>query len=224
MDQGYICPFLNSHLKYSCTGAGGTLMYNLVVAQQCYNAKLKNYHYSIDGARLVYKISATTAANLIQQHRDELISYLIQRNHSPELAADILQDAYIRLVNANPSSEIKNPRAFLYKIVSHLAIDYHRSLNRQQARQADESELNNVSDSSPTLEHQLYTQEQLACLKQAVSELPPKCRQVFIMHKFRHYPYSKISQELNISESTILKHMVKAMKHCRQRMTEFNSE
>ena len=172
----------------------------------------------------MYKISAITASKLIQQHHDELTSYLVQRNHCPDVAADILQDAYIRLVSAKPGSEIKNPRAFLYKIVSNLAIDYHRSNNRRQIRHADESELVDLADQSPALEHQVYTQEQLVFLKQAISELPPKCRQVFIMHKFRYYSYSKIMQELNISESTVLKHMVKAMKHCRRRMAELDPD
>jgi len=170
------------------------------------------------------ELSTIAASKLIQQYHNELKIYLIQHNHSPDIAEDILQDAFIRLVKAKPDSEIKNPRAFLYKIVSNLAIDYHRSHKRRQNRHADESELVELTDQSPSLEHQLYTQEQLAFLKQAISELPPKCRQVFIMHKFRFYPYSKIMQELNISESTVLKHMVKAMQHCRKRMSELNRD
>ncbi len=172
----------------------------------------------------MYIFSPVTASQLIQQHYDELVSFLMQRNHCHDVAADILQDAYIRLVNARPESEIKNPRAFLYKIVSNLAIDYHRSINRRQTRHADETELVELAAQSPTLEQHVYTQEQLVFLRQAISELPPKCRQVFIMHKFRYYPYSKIMQEMNISESTVLKHMVKAMQYCRQRMAELDPE
>ena len=170
------------------------------------------------------ELSTITASKLIQQYHNELKSYLVLHNHSPDIAEDILQDAFIRLVKANPGSEIKNPRAFLYKIVSNLAIDYHRKHNRQQSRYADESELAELTDQSPSLEHQIYTQEQLVFLKQAISELPPKCRQVFIMHKLKSYPYSKIMQALNISESTVLKHMVKAMKHCRKRMSELDQD
>lgn len=168
------------------------------------------------------KFSTISASKLIQQHHDELTGYLIQHNHCPDIAADILQDAYLRLVNVKSDKKINNPRAFLYKIVSNLAIDYHRKHNRQQQRHADEAELDPLPDPTPSLEQQVYSQEQIGFLKQAVAELPPKCRQVFIMHKFRHYPYSKIMQELNISESTVLKHMVKAMQHCRKRMQELD--
>lgn len=171
----------------------------------------------------MFKLSAISASELIQEHRSELTQYLVRRNHYPETAADILQDAYIRLVNSKYKEEIKNPRAFLYRVVSNLSIDYHRSNNRRQAKHADESELAELPEQKPTLEHQLYTQEKIAFLKKAVSELPPRCQQVFILHKFRHYPYSRIMAELGISESTILKHIVKAVTHCRKRIKELES-
>jgi RNA polymerase sigma factor (sigma-70 family) len=171
----------------------------------------------------MYRLSHFSAAELIHEHREELYGYLVRQTRCPETASDILQDAFLRLINADTPSAIKNPRAFLYKVVSNLAIDHLRSSNRRLARHADESELIDQPDPMPPIEHQLYTQEQLAHLRLAVSELPPKCREVFIMHKFKHYPYSVIMDELDISESTVLKHIVKAMEHCRRRMKELDA-
>lgn len=172
----------------------------------------------------MFRLSALSASELIQQYRDELLSFLIQRYHCPEAAADILQDAYLRLLSHSSGDAIQNPRAFLYRIVSNLAIDYHRIDNRNRARHADAAELADLADDEPALEHQIYTFEQIECLKRAVAELPPRCREVFILHKFRHYPYSRIIAELGISESTVLKHIVKAMEHCRKRLQEFDSQ
>jgi RNA polymerase sigma factor (sigma-70 family) len=171
----------------------------------------------------MYRLSHYSAAELIQEHREELHGYLVRQTRCPETASDILQDAFLRLIHADTQSAIKNPRAFLYKVVSNLAIDHLRSSARRVARHADESELLDQPDPTPPVEHQLYTQEQIARLRLAVSELPPRCREVFIMHKFKHYPYSVIMDELGISESTVLKHIVKAMEHCRRRMRELDS-
>jgi len=171
----------------------------------------------------MYKLTHYSAAELIQEHREELHGYLVRQTRCPETASDILQDAFLRLIHADSKNDLKNPRAFLYKIVSNLAIDHLRSSSRRLARHADESELFDHSDPTPPIEHQLYTQEQIAHLRQAVSESPPRCREVFIMHKFRHIPYSAIMDELGISESTVLKHIVKAMEHCRRRMRELDS-
>lgn len=171
----------------------------------------------------MFKLSVLSASELVQQYRDELVSYLIQRNHCPETAADIIQDAFVKLASHQSDAEINNPRAFLYRVVSNLSIDYHRSNNRQRMRQADESEAVMLPDQAPGPEQQIYSQEQIELLKRAVAELPPRCRQVFVMHKFRNYPYSKIMAELGISESTVVKHIVKAMEHCRKRMREMDA-
>ncbi|MEE7625600.1 RNA polymerase sigma factor [Methylobacter sp. Wu8] len=171
----------------------------------------------------MHKLTHYAVAELIQEHREELHGYLVRQTRCSEAASDILQDAFLRLIHSDIKNDLKNPRAFLYKIVSNLAIDHLRSSNRRVARHADESELAYQADPTPSIEHQLYTQEQIAHLRQAVSELPPRCREVFIMHKFKHQPYSVIMDELGISESTVLKHIVKAMEHCRRRMRELDS-
>ena len=172
----------------------------------------------------MFKFSPDFATDLIQQHRDELIGFLLHRVNCPETASDILQDAFFRLTQFESESKISNPRAFLYKVVGNLAIDYLRKQGREQDRHADEEELHDHADSSPNIERQLYSQQRLLHLRQAIEELSPRCREVFILHKFKHYPYSQIMHELNISESTVLKHIVKAMEHCRRRMRELESD
>lgn len=171
----------------------------------------------------MHKLTHYAVAELIQEHREELHGYLVRQIRCSEAASDILQDAFLRLIHSDTKNNLKNPRAFLYKIVSNLAIDHLRSSSRRLARDVDESELVHQPDPTPSIEHQLYTQEQIAHLRQAVAELPPRCREVFIMHKFKHQPYSVIMDELGISESTVLKHIVKAMEHCRRRMRELDS-
>ena len=175
------------------------------------------------------RFSPDDATTLIESHRDELLGFLLNRVNCPDIVADILQDAFFRLTQFESETKIHNPRAFLYKVAGNLAIDHLRKTHREQTRhadeadEADEAELADHADTSPSLERQLYSQQQLAQLKLAVSELPPRCREVFILHKFKQYPYSQIMRELGISENTVLKHIVKAMEHCRRRMQELET-
>lgn len=172
----------------------------------------------------MFKFSQDVATDLIQQHRDELLGFLLHRVSCPDTAADILQDAFFRLTQFESDSHIHNPRAFLYKVVSNLAIDHLRKHQREQARHSDEAELLDQADAAPSLERQLYSQQQLDHLKRAISELPPRCQEVFILHKFKHYTYSEIMRELGIAENTVLKHIVKALEHCRRRMRELEAD
>jgi len=172
----------------------------------------------------MFKFTPDFTTLLLERHRDELTGFLVNRVNCPEVAADILQDAFFRLTQFEPTQRIDNPKAFMYKVVGNLAIDHQRKVQREQARHVDEEALQDHADASPGLERQLYSKQQLAHLRLAISELPPRCREVFILHKFKHYPYSQIMRELGIAENTVLKHIVKAMEHCRRRMRELEAE
>lgn len=168
----------------------------------------------------MFRFTQDFANDLIQRHREELLGFLAHRISCPETAADILQDAFFRLTQFESASRIANPRAFLYKVVGNLAIDHLRKHQREAGRRADEDELADHADAGPDMERQVYGGQQLAHLRQAIAELPPKCREVFVLHKFHHYSYSQIMRELDIAESTVLKHITKALEHCRRRMRE----
>ncbi|TAK62891.1 sigma factor [Methylobacter sp.] len=62
----------------------------------------------------MHKLTHYFAAELIQEHREELHGYLVRQTHCPETAADILQDAFLRLIHTDTKNDLKNPRAFLY--------------------------------------------------------------------------------------------------------------
>ncbi len=54
--------------------------------------------------------------------------------------------------------------------------------------------------------------------QEVVDELPEKCRQVFILRKFRDYDQQQIADELSISRRMVEKHLQKALSHCRTRL------
>lgn len=172
----------------------------------------------------MFKFTQDHVSSLIENHRTELLGFLVSRVNCPDVAADILQDAFFRLTQFESNDRIHNPKAFLYRVIGNLAIDHQRKVQREQLRHADEEELQDHADDAPSVERLLYSQQQLAHLRRAINELPPRCREVFVMHKFKHYPYSQIMRELGISENTVLKHIVKAMEHCRRRMRELEAE
>lgn len=147
----------------------------------------------------MFKFTPDFTTLLLEKHRTELTGFLVSRVHCPEAAADIIQDAFLRLTQFESASRIDNPKAFLYKVVGNLAIDHQRKAQREQSRHADKEALEDQADAAPDLERHVYSRQQLAHLRMAIAELPPRCREVFILHKFRHYSYSQIMSELGIA-------------------------
>jgi RNA polymerase sigma-70 factor (ECF subfamily) len=162
--------------------------------------------------------------SLYIEHRFSLKQYLMRYLFSPDDAEDITQEAYIKVFKVIESDRVEHPKALLYKTASNLAIDHLR-------KHARTSQLNDSFDTQEELstqqtspEDKLSAQQTFNLMCDAVVELPPKCRQVFILHRFYNKKYSEIAEELEISVNTVQRHMIKALKHCRQRWQQLDHD
>jgi RNA polymerase sigma factor (sigma-70 family) len=151
---------------------------------------------------------------------DELLRHVEQRVGNAADAADIVQETYVHMRATERSAVIANPRAFVYRVAANLAIDYlRRRAYRGQFVSAGEP-MEEVASSEPSLDRQLAGRERLSALLAAVNELPPRCREVFILSKLHHLDSSEIEQRLNISQTMIRRHLRKALLHCAARLGE----
>ncbi len=58
----------------------------------------------------------------------------------------------------------------------------------------------------------LEEKELSAKIDHTLNTLPPRCREAFLLSRQQHQPYKEISMHLNISVSTVEKHIVKALR------------
>ena len=56
----------------------------------------------------MYKFTDDAAAELLQEHREELLGFLVRQLRCPEAASDILQDAFLRLIHSETPNGINN--------------------------------------------------------------------------------------------------------------------
>lgn len=119
-----------------------------------------------------------------------------------ETAEDLLQDTFVRIWAARhtviPDQAFS---AFAFTIAANLASNALRKRIRQARMevhmQAKDSEV------YAHVEEKLIQQEEYEQLQQALSQLQPRQRQVFIMHKLEGKSYKEISEELGIGHSAI---------------------
>ena len=111
------------------------------------------------------------ADDLFQQHAPEIAGYFHRRVGSPELAADLCQEVYLRLrrlERADGGAPLQNPRAFLFRIARNLLIDH---LRQQHARPATVA----LHDPALRLESEAPTPEAAASSAQTLAgvQAPP---------------------------------------------------
>jgi RNA polymerase sigma-70 factor (ECF subfamily) len=127
---------------------------------------------------------------------------------SSEEAGDLVQEAFARLLGAHLASSVRDPAAFLNRIVRNLLIDRSR---RKSAR-APHVELAEGDAAVPPGQSDAIEVEQMReRYREAVSELPERMREVFILHRVHELGYREIAARLDISVRTVEWHIAQAI-------------
>lgn len=159
-------------------------------------------------------------ANLFQLHYAQIRALIATKfARAPLEADDIVQDAFHNLARANNIHELANPQAYLYKTAYNLALNRLRQhKNQLNENPAGHSQLATEDELTPL--RSILAQEELEQLAEALNQLPEKYRQTFILSRVHDKSYKEISQELNIAESTVEKHIIKVLKCLREHLHE----
>jgi RNA polymerase sigma factor (sigma-70 family) len=156
-------------------------------------------------------------ATLFQTHHRELKRFLIRRVQSPEVAAELVQEAYLRLIRVPNTDRIEDLRGFLFTIASNLARDYLRQ--RARHGHVDGGPLDpSIPSPAPSVEALVDAQRHAALLQQVIDELPPKTRAVFVLYRVEGCSYRDIATVLDMSPRTVEYHLRQALIHCRKRL------
>lgn len=165
----------------------------------------------------------TNIATLYIAEHDRLRRALVRRGVSAAAAADMVQETFLRMLRA-PANDLGNPQGYLFRTAGNIAIDEHRRQTRTNAIIDTAAELDvSVADSAPQPEAAFISSEEIAALHQALAELPPRCREVLMLHKFEGLSYAEIADRLCISKNTVMVHLGKAINILRLRFREISS-
>jgi RNA polymerase sigma factor (sigma-70 family) len=146
------------------------------------------------------------------------LSFLLKNSADVE---DVIQDAYIRVLEYSQSGmRIGNPPAFLHRVARNLAIDRIRWQQRTAriCGAADDSEeigsqVQNAASNDKQADEMLEYDQNLQLLYKVVAQLPPKCRQAYLMSSLEGRTYREISTAVGLSVSMIEKYVLRARRH-----------
>ena len=161
--------------------------------------------------------------------RDDLVRFFAARLRSMTAAEDLVQDLYIRVSSLDSGEPVENPSAYLYRLASNLMLDRLRSERRTGARdsawlQGQRLELGGeaVAD-EPSAEQNVAGRQRLAQVARAISELPPKTRRAFELHKLQGLTQEETARALGVSRKTVEKQISSALQRLLARLKEDSS-
>jgi len=144
---------------------------------------------------------------IYRTHAESLRNYLYYKFGDLQRAEDIVQDSFIKLWSKCSTIIFEKVAGFLYKISSNMMIDTLRS---KKVALKFEKGLVPVEDNEDPYFH-LRTKEFRLKIESAISNLPEKQREAFLMNRIDKLTYKEIASRLEVSETAIEKRIAKAL-------------
>ncbi|TWB36522.1 RNA polymerase sigma factor [Nitrospirillum pindoramense] len=154
-----------------------------------------------------------------QHHKDALASHTLWARLRRQLTRltgaqdveDHLHAAFMKLEAYRAREPVHNPEAFLVRAAANSALDEHRRVRRQAAvGPLDQGMADTLPDEAPLQDEVYAARQRLDRVREGISRLPPRTREIFLMHRLDGLKYHEIAARLGISQSAVEKHIAKA--------------
>ena len=133
-----------------------------------------------------------------------------------DVAKDIVQNIWVGLWEKRENLEIKNFQAYVFKAVRYGCYNYLRD-NKFNAAQLEIIESLQLT-AEPTLKNQYDLEKTQINIEKALSELSPRCRQIFQLSRIDNTNNEDIAQRLGISKRSVENQVSIALNYIRQHL------
>ncbi|MEM9633666.1 MAG: sigma-70 family RNA polymerase sigma factor [Pseudomonadota bacterium] len=158
--------------------------------------------------------------SLHSKEEKRLHRFFRRRLRNKEEVADATQETFLRMLMVHRLTLLENPQAYLFQVAKSVAF----KSNVKTARWAEVLDLEEdcflSADDAPGQERIVAGRQALAVMARAISKLPNRCQQVFILSRLHGRNNTQIAEYLGISRNMVEKHIIKALLHCRKVRSE----
>lgn len=163
------------------------------------------------------ELSCLTVADVYMHHYRWLVNFLNRKLSCSHRAADLAQDTFVRVIAKQNTIAINTlvmdeARSLLTTIAKGLLIDHYR---HQAIESAYLNALAQMTESQvPSPEENALILETLQQINQMLEGLSVKSRRIFLLSQLDGMTYPEIAKQLNISLSSVQKHMTQTYAAC----------
>lgn len=143
-----------------------------------------------------------------------LLTRLSARLGSRETAAEILHDVYVKLRSEPAIGELRNPRAYLYRMSVNFAKNKHRSDWRSV--NMNDAALNEIPDDEPDQEAATLAMDEMSRALQALHALPIRQQAIFLAKWRDEKLQSEIAAEFGLHRRSVQKELTRTELYLRK--------
>jgi len=165
---------------------------------------------------------------LIHRHKNRVYAYILMVVKDKQLADDIFQDTFIKVINTIRSGSYKEEGKFIQwvmRIAHNLIIDHFRKSKRIPVVDNDGDGFD-IFDLLPLLDDSiedcLVTEQIHRDVRKLIEYLPPEQKEVLYMRHYSDMSFKDIAEVTNVSINTALGRMRYALINLRKLVKEKN--
>lgn len=153
-------------------------------------------------------------AEHVQPHEAMLRAWLRRRFETQLDLDDIVQEAFVRVLQARENGPLASAKAFLFATARNLALDRMRRHEVSRTDFLGEIDALHVLDEREGIPETLARNQELALLTEAIQSLPARCRQILTLRKLYGLSHREIAARLGLSESTVSNQITIGIEKC----------
>ena len=167
----------------------------------------------------------TALKTIILRYQRRLFSYLIVSVKNKELAEDIFQDTFIKVINTIRSGNYHEEGKFfqwIMRIANNLKIDHYRRLQHLPTVDGGEDFdiFTIIGSRDESVEEKMIREQTYADLNHYVEYLPEEQKEVLKLRIYSDYSFKEIAEMTNVSINTALGRMRYAIINLRKIMAK----
>ena len=150
------------------------------------------------------------------QHRQHLVNYVNRRVDDYDLAEDLVQDAFLRLLETNVGVRAESVERLLFSVCRNLVLDHLRRkwvAARINIYMCEEQPKGVDATEQAVLARELAEQEM-----RIVVSMPAKRQQVYRLSRYEGKGIDEIAGCMGVSHKTVEAHLFAGRKHVRERL------
>ena len=165
---------------------------------------------------------------LLERHQNKVFSYILMLVKDRQLADDIFQDTFLKIIRTIKAGAYKEEGKFIQfamRIAHNLIIDHFRKSNRLPMADCvnkDYDIMDNVRLSDPSVEDSMVNEQVYADLRKMIDNLPDEQKEVVNMRMYADMSFKEIAEATNVSINTALGRMRYALINLRKMAEEHN--
>jgi RNA polymerase sigma-70 factor (ECF subfamily) len=193
------------------------------------NDKKQTHDFSLDLLRAGDKAEF---ARLVEAYSGVIYRLAVKMLDNPQDAEDVLQETFIKAYKALPNFDGRSsPSTWLYRIATNEALMVLRkrkqpfvSIDEPLETTGIEQEPLQITDWCCLPEDELMSTEAQAYMNEAVEELPPNLRVVFLLRDIEGLSTRETAEVLDLSETAVKTRLSRARLRLREMLTGYHGE